>query len=85
MNMSADAEVDYRTPPADLNRELALVARQLAEHCLAIDLAVARDDFDVVCTSVECAKVLHQHITVRYRQLLARRTTPTRICECSSL
>lgn len=58
---------------------------QLAEHCLSIDLAVARDDFDVVCESTEAAKVLSQRMAIIYRQLLARRTTSTRVSECSSL
>ncbi|MGH3302350.1 MAG: hypothetical protein ACRDOK_11825 [Streptosporangiaceae bacterium] len=61
------------------------MARQLAEHCLAIDLAIARDDFDVVCASVENAKVLHQRMAVLYRQLLASRAIPTRAGERSSL
>ena len=68
-----------------MNRELASVARQLAERCLAIDLAVEREDFDVVCTSVENAKVLHQRMAVLYRQLLAARAIPTRVSERSSL
>ena len=83
--MSADAEADRCKPPADQNRELALVARKLAEHCLAIDLAVAREDFDVVCASVEMAKVLYQRIAALYLQMLAARTIPTRMTEHRSL
>jgi hypothetical protein len=83
--MSADDEADRCKPPADQNRELASVARQLAEHCLAIDLAVAREDFDVVCASVEMAKVLYQRIAALYLQMLAARTIPSRISERSSL
>ena len=83
--MSADAEPDRCEPPADQNRELALVARKLAEHCLTIDLAVAREDFDVVCASVEMAKVLYQRIAALYLQMLAARTIPTRMTERSSL
>jgi hypothetical protein len=83
--MSADAEADRRTLPSGMNRELGSVARQLAEHCLAIDLAVARDDFDVICTSVENAKKLHQRMAVLYRQLLAAGAIPTRDSERSSL
>ena len=82
--MSTDFQVSRRKLAAE-NRELASAARQLAEHCLAIDLAVARDDFDVVCTSVESAKVLHQRMAVLYRHMLAARTIPTRIVERSSL
>jgi len=83
--MSADTEADRCEPPADQNRELALVARKLAEHCLAIDLAVEREDFEVVCASVEMAKVLYQRIAALYLQMLAARTIPTRMTERSSL
>jgi len=82
--MSTDPQVSRRKVAAE-NRELASAARQLAEHCLATDLAVARDDFDVVCTSVETAKVLHQRMALLYRHMLAARTIPTRIVERSSL
>jgi len=83
--MSADEEADRCKPPVDQNRELALVARKLAEYCLAIDLAVAREDFDVVCASVEMAKVLYQRIAALYLQMLAARTIPSRLSERSSL
>ena len=71
--MSADVEADRRGPSADLNRKLASTARKLAEHCLAMELAVARDDFDVVCTSVENTHVLYQRIAFLYRELLVAR------------
>jgi hypothetical protein len=71
--MSTDAEADRCGSPADLNRKLASTARKLAEHCLAMELAVARDDFDVVCTSVENTHVLYQRIAARYRELLVAR------------
>jgi hypothetical protein len=83
--MNADAQADRCKPLADQNRELAVVARKLAEHCLAIDLAIAREDFDVVCASVEMAKMLYQRIAALYLQMLAARTTPTRVSERSSL
>ena len=83
--MSADAKADRCKLPEDQNRELALVARKLAEHCLAIDLAVEREDFDVVCASVEMAKVLYQRIAGLYLQMLAARTIPTRMTEHNSL
>jgi len=81
--MSADAEADRCKPPADQNRELASLARQLAEHCLAIDLAVARDDFDVVCTSVENVHVLYQRLAVLYRQVLVARAIMRASERCS--
>jgi len=82
--VSTDAEADRRRPPADLNQELASTARKLAEHCLAIDLAVARDDFDVVCVSVEDSYALHQRLAVLYRELLVARAI-RRASERSSL
>ena len=83
--MGTDHDVVRLPPLADLQKELASVAGQLAGHCLAIDLAIARDDFDVVCDSTEAAKELCQRMAVLYRHLLARRTTSTRISESSSL
>ena len=56
-------------------RELASVARELARHCRAADLAVARDDFDVICESSEAAHELHRRWSDLYRELLVARTT----------
>lgn len=83
--MSTELGTSRQPLVTDLSRQLASAAMQMAEHCLAIDLAVARNDFDIVCESTEAAKVLCQRMTILYRQLLARRTTSTRISECSSI
>ena len=60
---------------ARLAQELAAVARDLARHCLAADLAVARDDIDVICDSSEAAHELHERWSVLYRELLVARAT----------
>jgi hypothetical protein len=67
-----------------LERELAAIACELAGHCFAADLAVARRDFDVVCASSEAARELAARWSALYRRLLALRVASTRPSEFSS-
>lgn len=81
----ADGMMDREQRVAELTKSIASVARELAEHCLAADLAVARSDFDVLCASSERAVALQRRWSLLYRQTLACRTTSSRISESCSL
>jgi hypothetical protein len=81
----ADGTTDREKRVAELTKDISSVVRELAEHCLAADLAVARGDFDVLCTSSERALVLQRRWSLLYRQTLACRITSSRISESCSL
>ena len=69
----------------ELTKDIGALARELAELCLAADLAVARGDFDVLCASSERALALQRRWSLLYCQMLACRTTSSRISESCSL
>ena len=77
--------IDRARRVEDISRELAAVARELAEHCLAADLAVARNDFDCLCSSSEHAQELLARWALLYRELLVKRRPAERLTEYSSL
>jgi hypothetical protein len=81
----ADGMTDREKRVAELIKDIGSVARELAEHFLAADLAVARGDFDVLCTSSERALALQRRWALLYRQTLACRLTSSRISESCSL
>lgn len=67
--------IDRERRVALLAGELAAVARELARHCLAADLAVARGDFDVVSGSSEEMRVLSGRWSALYHELLVARVS----------
>ena len=81
----ADGLTDREQPVAELTKSIASVARELAEHCLAADRAVARGDFDVLCTCSERAVALQRRWSLLHRQTLACRITSSRISQSCSL
>jgi hypothetical protein len=68
----------------DLAREVAAVARELAEAGLTADLAIARRDWDCVYTASERLLELQRRWAALYRRLLAVRVESNRISERSS-
>jgi hypothetical protein len=68
----------------ELAREVAAVARELAEVGLAADLAVARHDWDVLYSSSERMLELHSRWAALYRRLLVTRTDSSHVSERTS-
>ena len=73
--MSTVSTIGASRRVARLAQELAATARELAGHCLAADLAVARDDFDVLCDSSEAVRERAARWSALYRELLIARAT----------
>jgi hypothetical protein len=85
MTMGTSTETDRQRRTAELAKEIGSVARQLAEHCLAVDLAVASGDFDVVYGSSEKGLELGKRWALLSRELLVARTSSSRLADYSSL
>jgi hypothetical protein len=69
----------------ELGREIAAVAREVAEVGLTADLAIARGDWDCLYTVSERLLELQRTWAARYRRLLVLRIEPSRISERASL
>jgi hypothetical protein len=69
----------------ELAREIAAVARELAEVGLTADLAIARGDWDCLYTASERLLELQREWAALYRRLLVLRIEPSRISERASL
>ena len=69
----------------ELAREIAAVARELAEAGLTADLAVARRDWDCVYAASERLLELQRRWAALYRRLLVLRVEPSRISERNSV
>jgi hypothetical protein len=55
----------------DLSRQLELVARQLAEHCLTVELALVRRDWETVHETADTVGELSVRFKTLRRQILA--------------
>jgi hypothetical protein len=82
--MGAVTDADRSRRVAELTTEISAVARELAEVGLAADLAVARDDWDVIYSSSERMLDLHHRWAALYRRLLVVRTDSSRVSERTS-
>lgn len=69
----------------ELAREIAAVARELAEVGLTADLAIARRDWDCVYAASEGLLELQRRWAALYRRLLVVRVEPSQLSERTSL
>jgi hypothetical protein len=69
----------------ELAREMAAVARELAEVGLTADLAVARSDWDCLYAASEKLLDLQRRWAAIYRRLLVIRVEPSQLSERASL
>jgi hypothetical protein len=69
----------------ELAREIAVVARELAEVGLTADLDLGRLDWDCICTASERMLELQRSCAGLYRRLLVVRVRPSQIAERSSV
>jgi hypothetical protein len=69
----------------ELAREMASVARELAEVGLTADLAVARHDWECIYIASERLLELQRNWAGLYRRLLVVRVGPSRLSERTSV
>ncbi len=85
MTMATETPVERQQVVDDLAREIAAVARKLAEVGLTADLAIARRDWDCVYTASEGLLELQRRWAALYRRLLVVRVEPSRFSERTSV
>jgi hypothetical protein len=85
MVMATEAPAERQQVIDGLTRELASVARELAEVGLTADLAVARHDWECIYSASERLLELQRSWAGLYRRLLVVRVHPSQIAERSSV
>jgi hypothetical protein len=83
--MATQTPADRQQVIDELAREIATVARDLAEVGLTADLAVARRDWDCFYTASEGLLELQRRWAALYRRLLIVRVEPSQLSERTSL
>jgi hypothetical protein len=85
MTMAIDSPSERQQVIDVLAREMASVARELAEVGLTADLAVARHDWECICAASERLLELQRSWAGLYRRLLVVRVQAHQIAERSSI
>ena len=85
MNVATEAPSERQQVIDALAREMASVARELAEVGLTADLAIARRDWDCIYTAAERLLDLQRGWAALYRRLLVVRVEPSQISERASM
>jgi hypothetical protein len=83
--MAAETQAERQQIIDGLAREMASVARELAQVGLTADLAVARHDWECVYIASERLLELQRSWAGLYRRLLVVRVPPNQIAERSSV
>jgi hypothetical protein len=83
--MTTEAPAEEQQVIDALARELASVARELAEVGLTADLAIARHDWDCIYAAAERLLELQRSWAGIYRRLLVVRVRPSHFAERSSV
>jgi hypothetical protein len=85
MTMAVESPAERQHVIDGLTREMASVARELAEAGLTADLAIARHDWDCIYNTAERLLELQRSWAKLYRRLLVVCVGPSRLCERSSV
>lgn len=85
MTMAVESPAARQQVIDGLTREMASIARELAEVGLTADLAIARHDWECIYTASERLLELQRSWAGIYRRLLVVRIGPSRLSERTSV